>query len=458
MELELGEARGLALALKTLLDETRQVLAEHGDGALLVAAVTEHIGCPLEQIPNVVEHYAPWELVNIQLGVDAYLAKYTPDAGWFGIAGQRHSSVVDMLSTAVQYGSYRLGAVDYATVATGPDSVMEAAALGLVRTTAPDGTPVVLAVQGAVEHGEPRSSVLILAAERSTAAIVRDEIGVLIRRHDVFRGQVLTFGHTEYRGNELVTFLPRPELSADQVVLPEGVLAAIERHIVRTPEQTALLAAHGQHLKRGLLLYGPPGTGKTHTVRYLLSRLVDCTIIVVSGQGLQRFLRSATTLARRLAPAVVVLEDVDLVAQERTPYDSNPVLFELLNQIDGIGSEADVTFVLTTNRVEVMEKALAERPGRVDFAVEVPKPDAGCRERLLRLYAGQVDLDLADPAELIAAADGVTASFVKEWVRRAVLAAEPVDGRVRLDEDLLRAVLTELLDERQTLTRNILGG
>jgi len=47
-------------------------------------------------------------------------------------------------------------------------------------------------------------------------------------------------------------------------------------------------------------------------------------------------------------------------------------LFSLLDAMDGVGADADVTFVLTTNRADILETALADRPGRVDLAVEIP--------------------------------------------------------------------------------------
>jgi ATP-dependent 26S proteasome regulatory subunit len=124
--------------------------------------------------------------------------------------------------------------------------------------------------------------------------------------------------------------------------------------------------------------------------------------------------------------------------------------------MDGIGSEADVTFVLTTNRVDTMEDALTQRPGRVDLAVEAPKPDADCRERLLRLYASGTPLDLPSADRVVAATEGVTASFIKELVRRAVLRQAEQGGP--LDESVVHSVLAELMAERQTLTRSILGG
>ena len=100
-------------------------------------------------------------------------------------------------------------------------------------------------------------------------------------------------------------------------------------------------------------------------------------------------------MARALAPAVMVLEDVDLVAEERTMGTrSNPVLFDLLDAMDGAAGDADLLFLLTTNRADLLELALAARPGRVDVAVEIDLPDGPARERLLALYGRGVPLEL----------------------------------------------------------------
>ena len=256
-----------------------------------------------------------------------------------------------------------------------------------------------------------------------------------------------------------MSFLPRPELDVADVVLPEGVLDAIERHVVRSARHTARLTELGQHLKRRLLLHGPPGTGKTHTVRYLLGRLQGYTVVVLSGRAMG-MLGPATALVRRLQPAVLVIEDVDLIAEDRGMHQSSPLLFELLNRIDGIDADADVTFILTTNRVADMERALADRPGRVDLAVEVPRPDAAGRARLLSLYARGIPLDQEQVARVVEATEGVTASYVRELVRRAVLRALDADptGPVTVQGPALDEALAELTDQRSALTRALLGG
>ena len=95
--------------------------------------------------------------------------------------------------------------------------------------------------------------------------------------------------------------------------------------------------------------------------------------------------------------------------------------------MDGLGDDADILFVLTTNRPDILEPALAARPGRIDQAIEVPLPDAECRIRLLSLYAH--GLQVADgvlPAEhndnsnfLVERTKGASAAFIRELVRKA---------------------------------------
>jgi SpoVK/Ycf46/Vps4 family AAA+-type ATPase len=278
-----------------------------------------------------------------------------------------------------------------------------------------------------------------------------------MRAHDVFRGQVLSFTVSEHHGNELVSFLPRPAVTAKDVVLPAGTLEHIEQHIIGVADWSQELLSAGQHLKRGLLLHGPPGTGKTHTVRYLTGRLADCTVILLTGLSI-RFIDQAAALARRLQPSVVVLEDVDLVALDRDySPGGQPLLFSLLEAMDGIGTDADVTFVLTTNRADLLEVALADRPGRIDLAVEIPRPDAQCRERLLRVYARDLALD-ADLGEVVTGTEGVTASFIKEMIRRTVLVSLRAGERPPVLRDShFTEVLAEMNGERHALTRSLLG-
>jgi ATP-dependent 26S proteasome regulatory subunit len=101
------------------------------------------------------------------------------------------------------------------------------------------------------------------------------------------------------------------------------------------------------------------------------------------------------------------------------------VLFDLLDAMDGAAADADLLFILTTNRSDLLEPALAARPGRVDVAVEIDLPDGNARRRLFALYARAVPTDLSDAEidTIVERTDGVTASFLRELLRRAVLEA-----------------------------------
>src|SRR5262249_50698470 len=142
----------------------------------------------------------------------------------------------------------------------------------------------------------------------------------------------------------------------------------------------------GQGTRHGVLLHGPPGTGKTLVTRYLAHAANPATVILLTGRQ-YAFLRPSIQMARLLAPALVVLEDVDLIAADRRRNRHAPLLHELMDEMDGLTAGVDVLFLLTTNRPEVLEAALAARPGRVDQAIYFPLPDLECRRRLFGQYS-----------------------------------------------------------------------
>jgi SpoVK/Ycf46/Vps4 family AAA+-type ATPase len=166
-------------------------------------------------------------------------------------------------------------------------------------------------------------------------------------------------------------------------------------------------------------------------------------------------------MARSLEPAAIVLEDVDLVAEDRSfGFGSSPVLFDLLDAMDGAAADADLLFVLTTNRADLLEPALAARPGRVDVAVGIDLPDTAARRRLFDLYAAGVPVTLgeAERDEIAHRTEGVTASFLKELIRRAVLEALQEESPLRsVTAQHFARALDDLLDSAQGVTRSLLG-
>jgi hypothetical protein len=455
-----GEMLDLARSLTLLLDTARTTLAANAGPNQLILRITDHLGCDMSEVVPVSERFPVWEHVNVQRGVDAYLAEHGRAGEWFGMSSSGHNpneSLHSIIALSDEHGWVKFGAASFDTAAIGPDENTEVVSLGLIATTGPAGGPVLIGIQAIQEFGPPQCRLEILAADSAVATATRNEVDRLMRVHDAFRGQVLTFSQSEHRGNELLSFLPRPAVARRDVVLPQGVLETIEQHVAGIGEWSRELLSSGQHLKRGLLMHGPPGTGKTHTVRYLAGRLSDATVVLLTGTSI-RYIDAAAALARRLQPSMVVLEDVDLVGMDRDfSHGNNPLLFSLLDAMDGVGADADVTFVLTTNRADILEVALADRPGRVDLAVEIPRPDAACRERLLRLYARDLAVD-DDLAEVVSGTEGVTASYIKELIRRVVLVSlRAGDSPPALRSAYFAEVLAEMNSEHHTLTRSLLG-
>jgi ATP-dependent Zn protease len=126
-----------------------------------------------------------------------------------------------------------------------------------------------------------------------------------------------------------------------------------------------------------------------------------------------------------------------------------------MEALDGLAEDSDIAFVLTTNRPDLLETALVQRPGRVDLAVEIPLPDLTARRMLLDLYARGLPLSPACLGDVAARTAGTTASLAKELLRRVVLHA--AEQGVPVGDQVMETVLDELLDDRERLTRSLVG-
>ena len=283
-----------------------------------------------------------------------------------------------------------------------------------------------------------------------------------VLRGESYRGKVLSLEQAEhsYSGESAgITVHKLRPVERDQVILPAKTFDLLERNVIQFVRQRRRLSGFGLATKKGLLFYGPPGTGKTLTIHYLARALEGHTTLLISAEQVG-LLSEYMTLARLLQPSIVVLEDVDLIARERTEMNSpceEVLLNKLLNEMDGLTEEADILFLLTTNRPEALEAALASRPGRIDQAIEFPLPDAEGREKLVRLYARGVELGEEVVRAVVERTERVSAAFIKELMRRSVQFHLERNGLGRIDwEDVDRA-LDEMLFGGGSLNLKLLG-
>ncbi|MCX5360654.1 ATP-binding protein [Streptomyces sp. NBC_00124] len=426
----------------------------------LAKRLRDHLGSAPTDRPVVKAAYASYDLPNVHLALERWFAADGRTHELIGMRGSQHHGELtlgDILEVADRHQRFVVGAVDYAHLPVSPDEELACVSCGFYLGTEGDERFAVLLRGPQDEYGRNKVELEVLAGEKEFGDRFLAEIDALLREHNVFRGQVLSFEGSEFgHGLGPFRFHRRPDLTRDDIVLPAGLLDRVERQVVGVARRREQLRAAGQHLRRGLLLYGPPGTGKTHTIRYLLSHLPQFTVVILSGESIGA-IGPACALARMLQPALVVLEDCDLIAEARDyGGGEQPLLFQVLNEMDGLGDDADVTFLLTTNRADLLEPALVQRPGRVDLAVEIPLPDAAGRAALLGLYGSGLGLgqDIAD--EVVARTEGTTASFTKELVRRSVLIAAERESDRTEGQDV-REALDELLSDGDRLTRRLLG-
>jgi DNA polymerase III delta prime subunit len=459
-----AEAREFAVAFRRFIDWAHKTAADEESRNEVSALLLDFLGTDGAAHSVLTRDLAAFEHVNLQTAVNAWSAIPGRTVEEHGIAMPPHYGGLSLqqLISADGLPPVRLSAPALVDLPNGPSSTLGCLRSALLLVTDDHGRYAIM-IQGPGEH-MPQLQVEVAGLPTGDAQGVLAELDALRSSLNVYRGHLLDVSLNPMGGVAL-TFAPPPGLARDDVVLPDVVLTRLERHALGVAAHRQALLSAGQHLKRGLLLYGPPGTGKTHTTRYLLGQMTDYTRLVLTGRALVA-IGAVTDLARALLPAVVVLEDVDLVAEERSMGpSSSPVLFELLDAMDGAAPDADLLFLLTTNRADLLEPALAARPGRVDVAVEIALPDAPARERLLTLYGRDVPLALTagDVTTAIERTDGTTASFLKELIRRAVL--EALHEKAPHDDGALTAVtgahltraLDDLLDSAQGVTRTLLG-
>jgi hypothetical protein len=330
-----------------------------------------------------------------------------------------------------------------------------------------DGAKHALLLTRAHRFGRPAGWQVELATAPDEAgqAIARDYFHTLQRAISdapVYRGKVLSLDcETSYRGDATGTVVVHrlPPVARQDVILPEATLALLDRNVFRFFAQRDRLRELDMPLKKGLLFYGPPGTGKTHTIRYLASALREHTTLLITADEMGA-LAEYMVLARLLSPAIVVIEDVDLIARTREDLQvvQESLLNRLLNEMDGLRENHNVLFVLTTNRVETLESALAGRPGRIDQAIEFPLPDAASRRRLLDLYRRKLTLSEDVMQNAIERTEGMSAAFIKELMRRvALLCIERDASTTAASMSDLDAAFGELLFEGGRLNAKLLG-
>ena len=233
----------------------------------------------------------------------------------------------------------------------------------------------------------------------------------------------------------------RPSLTYRDV----GGLAAAKREVIRTVEWPLrypdLFERLAVDAPTGVLLYGPPGTGKTMLAK-AVANSTDANFLAVDGPELmdryvgesERGVREVFERARRVAPTVVFLDEVDSLAPARADADTGAaerVVSQLLTELDGLSPRGSVAVLAATNRPDAVDPALL-RPGRIEKRVAVPRPDADARADILAIHLTDVPTRDVDVAAVARRATGYTGSDLAALVREAALLA--MEDHLRADD------------------------
>jgi transitional endoplasmic reticulum ATPase len=244
-----------------------------------------------------------------------------------------------------------------------------------------------------------------------------------------------------------------PNVRWDEVGGLEPIKEALKEAIAWPLSQPALFEKIGLQPPRGILLYGPPGNGKTLLVKALASQS-NLNFISIKGPELlskyvgesEQGVRELFARARHAAPCIIFLDEIDSLAPKRGFDGRSPVtdrvVSQLLTELDGVEALRDVWVIAATNRLDIIDEALL-RPGRLDFRLEVSRPDRAARAAILEVHLRKRPIDeRIDLAALAERTDGMSAAEVRFVCDRAAMNAIrrvfPPSGNQLVDAAALR--------------------
>jgi cell division protease FtsH len=191
----------------------------------------------------------------------------------------------------------------------------------------------------------------------------------------------------------------RPQTKFADVAGYEGAKEEITEIVdfLRNPSRYQMAGAMAP---RGVLMVGPPGTGKTLLARAVAGEASVPFISVTGSSFVEMFVgvgaarvRDLFTEARKRAPAIIFIDEVDAIGQRRAGTgavvandEREQTLNQLLSEMDGFDMTQGVVVLAATNRPEVLDPALL-RPGRFDRQVTIPLPTLDEREAILRVHS-----------------------------------------------------------------------
>jgi proteasome regulatory subunit len=226
------------------------------------------------------------------------------------------------------------------------------------------------------------------------------------------------------------------------------------REVVELPlKRPDLFSKLGIELPKGVLLYGPPGCGKTLLARAVAGEVSATFIRLAASELAQKFVgegarvvREVFKLARRKAPSIVFIDEIDAIAAKRVDVGTSGereihrTLSQLLVELDGFDPLDKVKVIAATNRIDVLDPAIL-RPGRFDRLIHVPPPDLRGRYEIFKIHTSRMALSAdVDLWELAKATEGLCGADIKAICTEAGYSALRRGAEVVEMKDFLEAI------------------
>ncbi len=238
------------------------------------------------------------------------------------------------------------------------------------------------------------------------------------------------------------------------------------REVVELPlKDPELFAELGIDPPKGVLLYGPPGCGKTLIAKAVAHEVNATFIKVVASEFVNKFIgegarivREVFKLARKKAPAIIFIDEIDALAAKRLDLGTSGerevqrTLMQLLAELDGFDPLDNVKVIAATNRIDILDPAIL-RPGRFDRLIEIPLPNEKGRYEIFRIHTRRMklheDVDLYYLAKIT---EGATGADIKAICTEAGFFAIRNKRRYVIMDDFLKAV-EKVLGKKGVKTR-----
>ena len=246
-------------------------------------------------------------------------------------------------------------------------------------------------------------------------------------------------------------FMKRSDMVDELLAWNPNIRKQLKKDVLDFLRLMPILGQRGLPNSRGIILSGAPGTGKTMYAKSLAAEAETTTILISAEMiGQRHDVKTAFKLARRLAPTLIIIEDIDTAGTVSRKFTDHPILGEYLQAMDGMEANNGVVVLATTNHTENIDPAISDRPGRFDRIIEVPLPDKAQRKEIIQNLMRNMPTKIVSGKaidKVAAKSEGLSGAWIREVVQTAMIEAISEDREEILVCDLEQG-LKDVLQRR----------